>query len=238
MRDQNLAFEMFKKGDLDYYFVNISRRVGRGAELRPGAARPDPEAEDLQRQPERHRRASRSTRARRRSTTSASARRWRCCSTAPSSSTKLFFNEYVPLNSFYRRQHLREPEQPEEPLRPAAALQAARRGGLEGPRRQGRLDEERPAAARSSCSTQTRARSAGSPSTRTTCARSASASTSAGTPETLFKLVDGAEVRHGAARPGRAALPESRDVVSPRRWPTCRTTTTSPASRTRAWTSC
>ena len=25
VRDQNLAFEMFKKGDLDYYYVNISR---------------------------------------------------------------------------------------------------------------------------------------------------------------------------------------------------------------------
>ena len=29
VRDQNLAFEMFKKGDLDYYFVNVSRDVGR-----------------------------------------------------------------------------------------------------------------------------------------------------------------------------------------------------------------
>ena len=38
VRDQNLAFEMFKKGDLDYYFVNISRRVGRGAELRPASS--------------------------------------------------------------------------------------------------------------------------------------------------------------------------------------------------------
>src|SRR5688572_32610436 len=26
VRDQNLAFEMFKKGDLDFYYVNISRQ--------------------------------------------------------------------------------------------------------------------------------------------------------------------------------------------------------------------
>ena len=45
VRDQNLAFEMFKKGDLDYYYVERLARVGGGAELRPRPARPDPEAE-------------------------------------------------------------------------------------------------------------------------------------------------------------------------------------------------
>ena len=59
VRDQNLEFEMFKKGDLDYYFVSARADVGRGAELREHQARAQSEAEDLQPQPQRHVRASR-----------------------------------------------------------------------------------------------------------------------------------------------------------------------------------
>ena len=63
VRDQKLAFEMFKKGDIDDYYVNVSREWVEEMNFDKVAARPDPEAEDLQRRAERLRRASRSTRA-------------------------------------------------------------------------------------------------------------------------------------------------------------------------------
>ena len=137
VRDQNLAFEMFKKGDLDYYVRE--RRAQQWVEelnfdQRP--ARPDPEAEDLQRQPERHPGLALNTRKR------ALRRHPRAQGAAHLFNRellieKLFFNEYVPLNSYLRRRHLREPEQPEESVRPAAGAEAAGRSRLEGPRRAG-----------------------------------------------------------------------------------------------------
>ena len=54
VRDQTLAFEMFKKGDLDFYYVERLPRMGRGTQLRPRAARPHSEGQGLQRQPDRH----------------------------------------------------------------------------------------------------------------------------------------------------------------------------------------
>ena len=52
---------------------------------------------------------------------------------------KLFFNEYVPHELVLRGRHLRESEQPEERVRPAAGAEAARRGRLDDRDAQGRL---------------------------------------------------------------------------------------------------
>ena len=54
VRDENLSFEMFKKGDYDFHSENISQTLGPGDELRSRPARVDSEAKGLQRQSERH----------------------------------------------------------------------------------------------------------------------------------------------------------------------------------------
>ena len=145
VRDQNLAFEMFKKGDLDVLLREHLAAVGRGVELRPGPARPDPEAQDLQRHPSGKSGLAFNTRKapfddiRVRKALAHLLNRQLMIE-------KLFFKEYVPLNSYFAGGIYENPNNPKMPVRPAARAQAARRGGLEGPRRAGTPGEERPAA--------------------------------------------------------------------------------------------
>ena len=82
VRDENLAFEMFKRGDLDYHYVCVTHVVGSGDELRPRSARADSEAQGLQRLSARALSDSRSIRGESRGTTSGCARALRICSIA------------------------------------------------------------------------------------------------------------------------------------------------------------
>ena len=59
---------------------------------------------------------------------------------------KLFFNEYVPLNSYFAGGIYENPDNPKNRVRPAAGAEAAGRGGMEGPRCAGTSRQERPAA--------------------------------------------------------------------------------------------
>ena len=117
MRDENLAFEMFKKGDLDYSLVNVSRQWVQELNFDRVAARPDSEAQDLQRQPDRHsgRRVQHAQGAVRRRPRPQGAR-------APVLNRellieKLFFNEYVPLNSYYAGGIYENPNNPKNRVR-------------------------------------------------------------------------------------------------------------------------
>jgi microcin C transport system substrate-binding protein len=123
VRDQRLAFEMFKKGDIDDYFVNISRqwveemsfdRVQRGMIQKRKIFNDQPSgfsgfALNTRREP--------FTDIRVRKALALLLNRDELIN-------RLFFKEYVPL---------REQEQPEERVQPAGGPAAARGRRLEGP---------------------------------------------------------------------------------------------------------
>ena len=138
------------------------------------------------------------------------------------------------MDSIFPGSVYENPEQPEESVRPAEGAPAARRGRMEGPRRAGRLVEERTAAhieivygdqasERYFTIYQEDLRKVGI---------------------TLnLRLVDvrdarqaarRADLRHGVDRLHGRALPEPGTSPGVSTWPTRRTPTTSPASRTRA----
>ena len=114
--------------------------MGRGAELRPRPARPDPEAQDLQRQPER---ASQGIAFNTRRQPFNDVRVRKALALLLNRELlieKLFFNEYVPLNSYYAAASTRTRTIRRMTYDPQAGAEAARRGRLEGSAtRQGRL---------------------------------------------------------------------------------------------------
>ena len=114
VRDQNLEFEMFKSGDLDYYYLVNSRVSGSRSSTSTHPARPDSEAKGLQRRAQRHRRACVQHAAGALQRHAGPRRRCATCFNRELMIEKLFFNEYVAHELVLLRRHLREPEQPEE----------------------------------------------------------------------------------------------------------------------------
>jgi microcin C transport system substrate-binding protein len=138
VRDQKLAFEMFKKGDLDYYYVNISRewveeldfdKVQRGQIQKRKIFNDNP------------------------SGTSGLAFNTR---KAPLNDIrlrqalahlfnrdllieKLFFKEYMPLNSYYAGGLYENPNNPKMPYDPQKALSLLAEAGWKGRNAQGQL---------------------------------------------------------------------------------------------------
>ena len=126
------------------------------------------------------------------------------------------------MNSYLSRRHLREPEQPEEPLRPAGGAAAAGRGRVEGPRRAGTPRQERPAADDRARSTATRAPSAASTIYQEDLRKvGITLNLRLVTPETLFKLRRWSATSTWSAWRGAALLfPNPETSVRARRWPT------------------
>ena len=136
VRDQNLAFEMFKKGDLDYYYVKIPRAVGRGAQFERVQRGLIQKAKVYNELTRRHRRP------RLQHAQGALRRRPGKARVGPlaeprNCSSRRSVQRTSAAELVLHRRLLREPEQPEERVRPAARAQAAGRSRLEGPRRAG-----------------------------------------------------------------------------------------------------
>lgn len=144
VRDQKLAFEMFKKGDIDDYYVNVSRewveemnfdRVQRGLIQKRKIFNDAPSgfgglAFNTRKAPFDDLRVRKGL---------------TLLMNRDELIKRLFFNEYVPLHSYYAGGIYENPNNPKN-LQPAGGARAARRGRLEGPRRAGPAREERPAA--------------------------------------------------------------------------------------------
>jgi microcin C transport system substrate-binding protein len=138
VRDQNLAFEMFKRGDLDYYYVNISRqwveelnfdRVQRGLIQKRKIFNDNPSgvqgmAFNTRKPPFddiRFREA------------------FADLFNRELLIKKLFFNEYVPLNSYYAGGLYENPDDPKMPYDPQLALKLLAEAGWKDRDAQGRL---------------------------------------------------------------------------------------------------
>ncbi len=138
VRDQSLAFEQFKKGDLDYYFVNISRewveemnfdRVKRGLVQKRKIFNDNPGgfsgvAFNTRREPFSDLRV-------RKALTLLEDR--------AELIAKLFFNEYTPQNSYYSGGLYENPNNPKNKFNPQAALQLLADAGWKDRDAQGRL---------------------------------------------------------------------------------------------------
>jgi microcin C transport system substrate-binding protein len=138
VRDQNLAFEMFKKGDLDSYFVNISRewveeldfdRVQRGLIQKRKIFNDDPSgiqgiAFNTRKEPFSDVRV-------RRALTLLQNRKLLI--------ERLFFNEYTPQNSYYSGGIYENPGNPKNEYDPQAALALLAEAGWNSRDGQGRL---------------------------------------------------------------------------------------------------
>lgn len=138
VRDQSLAFEMFKKGDLDFYYVNISRewveeldfdRVRRGLIQKRKIYNDSPSgfsgiAFNTRREPFSDIRV-------RKALTLLQDR--------DELIQKLFYNEYVPLNSYHAGGIYENPNNPKNAYDPQAALQLLAEAGWNSRDAQGRL---------------------------------------------------------------------------------------------------
>ncbi len=138
VRDQNLAFEMFKKGDLDTYFVNISRqwveelnfdRVQRGLIQKRKIFNDDPSglsglAFNTRKAPFSDLRVRKAL---------------ALLMNRAELIDKLFFREYVPQNSYYSGGIYENPSNPKNTYDPQAALQLLADAGWKDRDAQGRL---------------------------------------------------------------------------------------------------
>ncbi len=138
VRDQNLAFEMFKKGDLDYHYVNISQQwmqelntpnFQRGLLLKRKIFNNYPQSTQFL--------AFNTRRApwddlRVRKAFTLMLDRQRLIDT-------LFFKEYVPLNSFFPGTEYENPNNPKNPYDPQQALALLAEAGWNARDAQGRL---------------------------------------------------------------------------------------------------
>lgn len=138
VRDQNLAFEMFKRGDIDHYFVNISRqwvqemdfdRVQRGLIQKRKIFNENPNgiqglAFNTRRQPWSDKRV--------REALAYLLNRQQLIQ-------KLFFNEYTPQNSYYSGGLYENPNNPKMAYDPEQALALLAEAGWKDRDSQGRL---------------------------------------------------------------------------------------------------
>jgi microcin C transport system substrate-binding protein len=138
VRDQNLAFEMFKRGDLDYYFVNISQQwveelnyddFQRGLLLKTKVFNNYPANTQLltfntRRQPWDDIRVLKA---------------FALLLNREQLIQKLFFNEYLPLNSYYPGTTYENPNNPKNVYNPEEALKLLAEAGWTTRDGQGRL---------------------------------------------------------------------------------------------------
>jgi microcin C transport system substrate-binding protein len=138
VRDQSLAFEMFKKGDLDTYFVNISRewveelnfdRVKRGLIQKRKIYNDSPSgfggmAFNTRREPFSDLRVRKAL---------------ALLEDRDELIAKLFFSEYVPQNSYFSGGIYENPNNPKNKYDPQAALQLLAEAGWKDRDAQGRL---------------------------------------------------------------------------------------------------
>jgi microcin C transport system substrate-binding protein len=138
VRDRQLTFEMFKKGDIDTYFVNISRewieelnfdRVQRGLIQKRKIYNDD--ASGIQGLAFNTRKEPFSDLRVRKALTLLQNRQLLI--------ERLFFNEYVPQNSYYSGGIYENPNNPKNEYDPQAALQLLAEAGWNGRDAQGRL---------------------------------------------------------------------------------------------------
>jgi microcin C transport system substrate-binding protein len=138
VRDRNLTFEMFKKGDIDTYYVNISRewveelnfdRVQRGLIQKRKVFNDNPSgiqglAFNTRKEPFSDLRVRKGL--------ALLMNRQRLIE-------RLFFNEYVPQNSYYSGGIYENPNNPKNEYDPQAALQLLAEAGWSSRDAQGRL---------------------------------------------------------------------------------------------------
>ena len=136
---ENLAFEMFKKGDFDFYYVTSRgwvqemnfEQVQRGLIQKRKIFNDNPSG--IQ--------GSRSTRE------GAVRRHPRPAGDGPSAESRalietLFFNEYLPLNSYFAGGIYENPNNPKMPYDPQRALKLLAEAGWKRRDAQGRLDKD------------------------------------------------------------------------------------------------
>jgi microcin C transport system substrate-binding protein len=138
VRDNSLAFEMFKKGDIDYYLVNISRqwveemnfdKVQRGLVQKRKIYNDNPQgiqglAINTRKPPYNDVRVREAL---------------QLLLNRPLLIQKLFFNEYTPMNSYYAGGLYENPNNPKNEYNPQRALQLLAEAGYSTRDPQGRL---------------------------------------------------------------------------------------------------
>jgi microcin C transport system substrate-binding protein len=138
VRDQNLAFEMFKKGDLDYYFVNISQQWVQQLNTPPFERGLIVKRKVFNNYPQTTQFLAFNTRRapwddlRVRKAFALLLNRQQLIDT-------LFFKEYAPLNSFFPGTEYENPNNPNTPYDPQQALALLADAGWKDRDAQGRL---------------------------------------------------------------------------------------------------
>ena len=138
VRDQNLAFEMFKKGDLDYYFVNISQQWVQQLNTPPFERGLIVKRKVFNNYPQTTQFLAFNTRRapwddlRVRKAFALLLNRQQLIDT-------LFFKEYAPLNSFFPGTEYENPNNPNTPYDPQQALALLAEAGWKDRDAQGRL---------------------------------------------------------------------------------------------------
>jgi microcin C transport system substrate-binding protein len=138
VRDQNLAFEMFKRGDLDSYFVNISQQwveelnyddFQRGLVLKRKVFNNYPQGTQFL-----------SFNTRRQPWDNVRVRKaFALLLNRQQLIERLFFNEYLPLNSYYPGSQYENPDNPKNEYNPQEALKLLADAGWSSRDAQGRL---------------------------------------------------------------------------------------------------